>query len=240
MEKHIVAFSGGLASAVVAQMIAKKHDNPILLFHDTKTEPEDNYRFRKEVSTLLDLPITERSDGRDIWQLFKDESYLGNARNTMCSRILKREQSIKFCKENLPCIIYFGFTPDEYMRAQHTKMIYLREGIETGFSLIDARISKARCREIVKSWGIRPPAMYCHFNHANCMPCIKGKLKYWGLVYLYEREAWNRARQTEIDHGHTILTDGRTLEDALPDCLRLAGDNKNQEALFDMPCDCMV
>jgi len=244
---HIVAFSGGLASAVVAKIVSDKV-GVTLLFHDTKSEPEDNNRFRFEVSQYLGIPITEISEGRNIWQLFKDSGYLGNARNTMCSRILKQELSMKYCKEHKPCVIYFGFTVDEYRRAQNVLSRYAQKGIEAKFPLIEQQISKEECRHRIENcWGIRPPAMYEHFNHANCMPCIKGKLGYWGLVYKYEHEAWDRAVQAEREHGHTILTDGRSLLVAKDDCIRVAENQEGkrnagelQESLFEYPCECVA
>jgi len=247
---HIVAFSGGIASAVVAKIVADSNDHAdvVFLYHDTKTEPVDNDRFRSEVSKFVGIPITEVSDGRDIWQIFKDNKYLGNARNTMCSRILKRELSMEYCRNNKPCIIYFGFTPEEYRRAQNVVSRYAQEGIEARFPLIEQKISKDECRHRVENcWGIKPPVMYKHFNHANCMPCIKGKLAYWGLVYKYERKAWDRAVQAEKEHGHTILTDGRTLIEAKDECLRVVEKyekkkeaGKLQDSLFEFPCDCAV
>lgn len=62
--KHIVGFSGGLASAVVAKIVADTYglEKVLLLFHDTKTEPIDNDRFRSEVSTYIGIPITEDID----------------------------------------------------------------------------------------------------------------------------------------------------------------------------------
>ena len=248
LNKHnIIAFSGGIASAVVAKIVSEKV-GVTLLYHDTKTEPADNDRFRFEMSQYLKIPITEVSDGRDIWQVFKDNKYLGNARNTMCSRILKQELSMKYCKAHKPCVIYFGFTIDEYRRAQNVLSRYAQENIEARFPLIEQRISKEECRHRVENcWHIKPPLMYEHFNHANCMPCIKGKLAYWGLVYQYEREAWSRAVQAEREHKHTILTDGRTLEEVKDECIKLAKRHekkkeaqKLQDSLFELPCDCVA
>lgn len=244
----IVAFSGGLASAVVAKIICDSDPDAVLLFHDTKTEPEDNYRFRSDVASYLGRDITAVSDGRDIWTLFRDEGYLGNARNTMCSRILKQELSIKYCQERSPCKIYFGFTVDEHRRAQKTQARYALYNIEVGFPLIEQRINKEECRHRVENcWGIRPPAMYEHFNHANCMPCIKGKLGYWGIIYKYARGAWDRAVQAEKEHGHTILTDGRSLLEARDECIRIAENQEKkrqagelQDLLFEYPCECMT
>lgn len=244
---HIIAFSGGLASAVVAKIISEQHD-VTLLFHDTKTEPADNDRFRFDVSKYLDIPITEVSDGRDIWQVFIDESFLGNARNTMCSRILKQELSMKYCKAHKPCVIYFGFTSNEWRRAQNVLSRYAQEGVEANFPLMEQQIPKEECRHRVENcWGIKPPAMYEHFDHANCMPCIKGKMAYWGLIYLHERDAWDRAVRAEQEHGHTILTDGRTLTEAKDHCIRLATMREKkeyaaelQDSLFELPCDCVA
>lgn len=244
---HIIAFSGGLASAVVAKIVSEQY--PVtLLFHDTKTEPTDNDRFRSEVSQYLGIPITEVSDGRDIWQVFKDEAFLGNAKKTMCSRILKQEIAMKYCKAHKPCIIYFGFTSNEWRRAQNVLSRYAQEGIKARFPLMEQRIPKDECRHRVENcWGIKPPAMYEHFDHANCMPCIKGKLAYWGLVHEHERDAWDRAVRAEREHGHTILTDGRTLIEAKEHCIRLAIKHEKkeyaaelQDSLFELPCDCIA
>jgi len=113
---HVIGFSGGIASSVTASLVLHDHPEAVLLFHDTKTEPHDNDRFRADVAEYLQRPITEDSDGRDIWQVFEDEGYLGNGRNTMCSRILKQERSQAFLQAHQPAVLYIGFTIDEYHR----------------------------------------------------------------------------------------------------------------------------
>lgn len=247
--KHVVGFSGGAASAVVAEIVSKAHPgNTVLLFHDTKTEPDDNERFRREVADYLGLPITERSDGRDIWGVFEDEGYLGNGRNTMCSRILKQELSMKYMKENQPATLYVGFTVDEWRRQQRLHAKYLHAGVPTGFPLIDLKMGKEECLHRVETcWGIRPPQLYEWAEHANCIPCIKGKKAYWGLIYMFEREAWERAVQAELDFASTIFTEAGSLVDELEDCLRLAklylrkkADQRSQVDMFEFPCECAV
>ena len=245
--RHIVAFSGGAASAVVAKIVSDAGLAPTLLFHDTMTEPEDNGRFREEVANYLGLPITCKSDGRNIWELFKDEGMLGNGRNTMCSRILKQEKSLEYCKKNIPYTLYIGFTVEEWQRAQRTSARYAKhEGITVKFPLIEQRITKEECLHRVQNcWKIRLPGSYDVFEHANCIPCIKGKKAYWGLIYKYERAAWDKASSAEKEFGHTIFTEAGSLEDELTNCLRLADNylkkkaaNEKQESLFDFPCEC--
>lgn len=244
--EHVVGFSGGAASSVCAKMVLDTFHSATLLFHNTKTEPADNDRFRAEVAKFLGLPITEDSDGRDIWQVFHDEGYLGNGRNTMCSRILKQERSLAYMQTHLPATLYIGFTVEEWRRAQRTYARYHRSGIRVEFPLIEAKVGKADClHRVTKCWGVRLPEMYEHFNHANCMPCIKGKKAYWGVVYLKCRHAWERAVQAEKEFGKTIFTEAGSLKEELTNCLRLAHEYLAkrdaadvQTELLAFPCEC--
>jgi hypothetical protein len=221
---HVVGFSGGAASSVVAEMVAAHYPkNTILLFHDTKTEPADNDRFRKEVANYIGLPITNDSDGRDIWQVFKDCGYLGNGRNTMCSRILKQERSLRFMQAHPDSILYIGFTVEEWRRGQRTFTRYQKKGIQVRFPLIEHKIGKAACQDKIENcWQIKLPKMYEWAQHANCSPCIKGKKAYWGLIYMFERKAWERAACAENEFGRTIFTEAGSLKQELDNCLRLA------------------
>ena len=251
MITHVCAFSGGAASAKMSQIVIDEYadgERVDLLFHDTKTEDEDTYRFLHEVASYLCKCIETDSDGRDIWSVFRDEGYLGNGRNTMCSRILKQERSLNYLKKLRDSgedpILYVGFTPDEWQRAQRVTARYALEGFEVRFPLIDEKIDKKVChKEITECWGIKLPRMYDHYNHANCMPCVKGKKAYWGLVYMFNRKAWKRAVQAEIEHGQTIFTEAGSLPEELNNCLRLADKHltkRSQESLFDTPCECIT
>jgi len=247
--KHVVGFSGGVASSVMAKIVAEEHpEDTVLLYHSTNTEPEDNDRFRKDVSGYIGVPITEDSDGRNIWELFADEKYLGNGRNTPCSRILKQERSLRYLQSHLPAQLYIGFTLEEYRRAQRTYARYSQRHIEVRFPLIENKLTKDECLHRVENcWGLKLPQIYSWAEHANCIPCIKGKKAYWGLIYMYERAAWDRASQAEKDFKCTIFTEAGTLEQELNNCLRLARlylakkkQGRMQLSLFEFPCECAV
>ena len=247
--KHVVGFSGGIASSVVAKLVHDEFgDDTVLLFHDTHTEPIDNERFRQEVAAYIGLPITEYSDGRDIWGVFSDHGFLGNGRKTPCSSELKQKLSLEYLQDNDPATLYIGFTLEEVDRAQRTYARYLQYDIDVRFPLIEQNLSKEECMYRVKNcWGIEPPEMYAWAEHANCIPCIKGGLAYWGMVYIHEREAWNRASVAEKEYGHRILTKYGSLEDELNNCINLAHEyiakrdgGELQESLFEFPCECMV
>jgi len=82
----------------VAKYVADKYgkENTILLFHDTKSEHPDSYRFREQVAKYVGVPITEVSDGRDLWELINDNKSLPSSFIPFCTRILKFEQGEKF------------------------------------------------------------------------------------------------------------------------------------------------
>jgi len=248
--KHVVGFSGGVASSVVAKIVAEEHPKEtVLLFCDTLTEPPDNYRFRAEVAAYIGLPIVRVADGRDIWELFRDEKFLGNQSRTPCSEHLKAIVGDKWMKDNGPAIYYVGYTPDEWRRAQRLSARKAQAGVETRFPLMDLGISKEECFDRVRNcWGLKLPDMYEWAEHANCVPCVKAGMAYWGMVYLMAPEGWRRAVKAEKEHGHQILKKAYgTLEEELPRCLRLAEEwmrkkkaGEDQGSLYEYPCECAL
>jgi hypothetical protein len=246
---HVCAFSGGAASAVMSKMVAEAHPGKtVLLYHSTRTEPDDNDRFRREVSGFIGLPITERSDGRDIWQVFKDHRFLGNQHVTPCSEDLKQIMGDRFMATCPPgSIKYLGYTSEEVVRATRASCRAASKGYRCEFPLIRAGIGKVEClARVTKCWGIRLPEMYDWAEHANCVPCVKGGLAYWGMVYLNAPEAWERAARAEEESGgYQILKDSQygMLREELPHCLELARAYMEKRAgavLYDVPCECVV
>ena len=149
---------------------------------------------------------------------------------------------------NQPAILYIGFTVEEWRRAQRTIARYKVKGVDVKFPLIEQKIGKEECLHRVQNcWNINLPEMYKWASHANCIPCVKGKKAYWGLIYMFERQAWNRAVQAEEKFGKTFFTEAGSLIQELGNCLRLAKkylDNKDaansQIELLDFPCECAV
>jgi len=121
MMKHIVSFSGGLGSAITADMVCKQYgkDNVVLLFADTLVEDEDLYQFNKDVVSLLGCRYIRIAEGRTPWQVFNDVKYIGNNRVDPCSKILKRDFLRKYLKNNYTpeeCTIWIGIDCTEEHR----------------------------------------------------------------------------------------------------------------------------
>jgi hypothetical protein len=93
-------FSGGLGSWMTARRVAEQHgtDALVLLFADVSSgrsphvgEDEDSYRFIREAAANVGGELVTVSDGRDIWQVFHDDRFLGNSRLANCSKFLKQK-----------------------------------------------------------------------------------------------------------------------------------------------------
>ena len=119
--RRIVQFSGGLCSFFAAKRVVEQFgkEDVTLLFADVLIESDGLYRFRDAVGDYFGIKPTVTAEGRTPWQVFMDERFLGNSRVDPCSRILKREQLDKWCKEHCEVsntIRYCGLSWDEEHR----------------------------------------------------------------------------------------------------------------------------
>lgn len=82
MTNVVAHYSGGLSSRLAAHRACEEFgaNNVTLLFADTRTEDADSYRFIAEGAEALGARLETVCDGRDIWQVMKDERFLGNSR----------------------------------------------------------------------------------------------------------------------------------------------------------------
>ena len=119
--KHIVCYSGGHSSAIVAIEVTRRYgkDNVILLNHDIhpSVESEDIKRFKREVSEYLEVPITyanhDKWDQKDQFDVCVDAQAfkVGNG-TALCTNRLKTAPFEKYLAKNFPdkdCVIYYGF-----------------------------------------------------------------------------------------------------------------------------------
>jgi hypothetical protein len=215
MRRIVVGFSGGVTSAWCAGWALRTYprEEIALLFHDTKEEHPDTYRFIREMAAALDMPVTERSDGRSVTELFRDEGFLGNNQNTMCSRVLKAEQGTRYLRELRAAgvtevVKVFGYSAREWQRVQRTTMYATREGWTARFPVAEQGIEKQACADYCIALGVRPSAMYEHFEHANCRGCFKGGLAYWMAVREHDPEAFAQRSALESEFGDNSILRG--------------------------------
>jgi 3'-phosphoadenosine 5'-phosphosulfate sulfotransferase (PAPS reductase)/FAD synthetase len=238
----VVGFSGGVTSAWAAMGALRNfpREHVIWLFHDTKEEDADTYRFIREFSEKTGHPITEQSDGRSVTQVFEDEGAIANNRMAFCSRILKAEQRDKyFAKlraEGVESITnVLGFTALEWQRVQRATARSWRDGYFVVFPLIDNHITKQQAADYCLSLGVQPPAMYRWSEHANCVGCVRGGKAYWLKVKENRPDVFAQRVALEEQYGHTILKDTSLVQLA---AMGLKREVRAREAIDIGPCEC--
>lgn len=204
--KHIVSFSGGICSWAAAKRIVEKYgtQDVVLVFADTKMEDGDLYRFINEAAANVGVPLTVIADGRDVWQVFHDERYLGNSRADPCSRILKRSLMDSWVSEH--------YTPDEahisvgldwteahrLTRFQERMKPWIVEAPMTE----PPYLTKDQMIEWLRAEGIEPPRLYAMgFPHNNCGGfCIKAGIDNFRLLLhtMPERYKYHEGKEQEL------------------------------------------
>lgn len=211
----VVGFSGGVTSAWCAGWALRTfpREEVILLWHDTKEEHPDTYRFLLEMAAALQMPITEDSDGRSVTQLFHDEGMLGNGQQTFCSRILKAERGAAFVArlkaDGHEVIKVVGYSASEPKRVARMVGRAAHEGITIRFPVIEEGVTKQQCADwCACPMGVRPSAMYEWADHANCVGCVKGGRAYWLAVAQHHPAVFEQRARLEEEFGHTIIRGG--------------------------------
>lgn len=210
--KIVVAWSGGVSSAWCGGWALRTFpkDQVVFLWHDTKEEDEDTYRFSREMAAVLGHEITERSDGRSVTELFYDMNALANNRMAFCSRELKGKQRDKYLTELREqgiddIFLVLGFTHDEWKRWQLAYAYAEKGGYEARFPLIENNITKQKAADWCKSLGACLPKMYLWSDHANCVGCVRGGQQYWLAVERNRPDIFQRRVEQEAEFGHTFI-----------------------------------
>jgi hypothetical protein len=187
------------------------YDRDLLDMASNVPRLEDNEEDRRKY--LLDLSILTMKiipnfiwliDGRNIWEIFFKERYIGSSRRDPCSKKLKREIADRYIyKKYKPdeVIIYLGidWTEDHrYIKARDKFLPYICKAPMTEDPLMD----KAEVFEFIQKQGIRLPRLYdLGFSHNNCGGfCIKAGLGHFKnlLEKMPDRYAYHEKKEQEF------------------------------------------
>jgi hypothetical protein len=175
---HVCMFSGGIGSWATAQVVAQAYGpgNVLALFADTKIEDPDLYRFLDEGAAELGVRLLRLVEGRDPWQVFRDERFLGNSRLDPCSKILKRRFLRRWIVSNLQpsdTVIHLGLMADERNRWERSKAYWGEWPVEA--PLAEQGIGRDEILDRLSAAGIALPRLYTlGFKHNNCGGfCVK-------------------------------------------------------------------
>jgi len=220
---HIVLFSGGVASFEVARRVLNRYgrENVQFWFFDTLIEDIDLYRFIDDCSSLFEVKVRQFADGRNPWEVFRDERFIGNSRVAVCNRVLKRQLLERLLKKLFPSrniMLYFGLEPAEDNRIRVVSERWSAKGYSVDFPLKwHPVVSSQHLIEIPRKFGILPPRLYAMgFRHNNCGgACVKAGIKQWVLLlrsfphrYLWHEGEEQKTREY-LQKDVSILKDRR-------------------------------
>ncbi len=203
---HVVMFSGGVGSWAAAKRVAKKHGTRhlVLLFADTLMEDEDLYRFLDEAAKNVGGQLVKIAEGRDPWQVFRAERFIGNTRADPCSKILKRRFLRRWLEENCrsdATTVYLGIDWTEIHRYENAKEHWLPWRCEAPLCERPLRIKQEMLAEL-EADGIAPPRLYhMRFPHNNCGGfCVKAGQAHFKrlLEVMPERYAYHERMEQEL------------------------------------------
>ncbi|UYZ60089.1 hypothetical protein [Hymenobacter latericus] len=219
---HIVCFSGGHSSGIVAIEVVRRYgkENVLLLNHNINRNYEDAdiKRFKQQVADYLGLPITYANiDGIEDDALIPDQFDISLRKkgfkapgtgDAFCTYELKTKPFMQFLELNFPdknVVIYYGFDDDEQHRIARREMILGNKGYKTDFPIARWPSTIEETSEI----GIPRPMTYATYKHGNCAGCEKGGIQHWYVTYCHRYDVFTKAKNTEASLGYTILKDQR-------------------------------
>ena len=249
MRRIVVGFSGGVTSAWCAGWALGKfpREEVILLWHDTKAEDEDTYRFLHEMADALKMPITERSLGISLDELFERENMMASEHFGFCSIMMKQEPGIKYIHElqaagATEIVMVRGYSANEPKRVQRaTAMGWMLStlwcNVAVRFPLIEEKVDKQQCADWCNcEMSVPIPAMYSWSSHANCVGCVKGGKEYWLAVKENRPDVFEHRKQQEKRFGHQMFSGYVSLEDL--ERTGLKRKVKRRESIEIGPCEC--
>jgi len=170
--RYVVMFSGGIGSWAAAKRTVTTHGADVtLLFTDVLGEDEDTYRFIKDAAANLGCPLVTVTDGRTIWDVFKDRRFLGNSRQANCSTELKQKPARAWLDANTDpddTTIVIGIDWTETHRLPAIEQGYLPYRV--AFPMTEQPwVDKAHMIAWATREGLTPPRLYAlGFSHNNC------------------------------------------------------------------------
>lgn len=196
VNRTLVWFSCGAASAVAAKMAVGMFENVEILYCDTlSSEHPDNVRFLRDVEKWIgkEIKIIGSDKYSDIYDVFRKTRYLVGIGGARCTTELKKNVRKKYQRESDTHV--FGLTVDEQKRIDRFEN-QNSEIVE--WVLSDAGITKDDCYRILNEAGIELPMMYkLGYNNNNCIGCVKGQAGYWNKIRVDFPDVFERMARME-------------------------------------------
>lgn len=146
--------------------------------HKTMDDRKEFLRELAKKTNDLNKNFIWLSDGRDPWDVFRDERWIGNSQIAHCSHKLKQEMSERWIKDNYKpdeCVLYLGIDWMEEHRVK--KPVRKWDPYQVKFPMVDPPfLTKIDIIKELEKLNINVPRIYgMDFDHNNCSGfCVRG------------------------------------------------------------------
>ncbi|MEU5036090.1 hypothetical protein AB0G48_18310 [Streptomyces rubiginosohelvolus] len=175
-----------------------------LLIANTQVEDPDLWRFARDLSRLIEVPLVVVEDGRDPWQLFRDIGFLGNNLFAPCTKYLKQIPCRDWMTEHAPpetAMVYVGIEPTKKDRPRADSIARNWAPWRVEFPLLEGpdRPKESLLAEL-RAHGLTPPRLYkLGFSHNNCGgSCVRAGQAQWKHLLDVFPERFARAEREEL------------------------------------------
>ena len=201
-DKIAVWFSCGAASAVAAKKTLELYPecDITILNSPIAEEDDDNRRFLHDVEKWIDREIqivkSDKFPNQSAVEVWEKRQFMSSVAGAPCTAELKKYPRQLWEAENHVDWHVLGFTVEEQHRANR---FVLTERDNLLPVLVNEKIGKVECMEIIADAGISLPRVYkMGYPNANCIGCVKATSPtYWNLVRATHPEVFKqRAEQS--------------------------------------------
>lgn len=211
-------FSNGVASAVAAKKTIEKYGELCqirILNNPVAEEDADNLRFQADCEKWLGYKIekvvNENYPNASAVEVWEKRKFMSSPFGAPCTLELKKKARQQWEKANHHDWLVMGFTSEETER--HEKFV-LTERDNLLPILIEAKLSKQECANIILAAGIDPPNIYKRgYPNANCIGCVKSASPtYWNLVRKEDPDIFEaRAKQSREIGARLVKVKGKRI-----------------------------
>ena len=198
-EHHILSFGGGVNSvALMVLLLRERLPLDGVVFADTGDELPETYAYLDVARTYLqehqlDLTVVRKRNGKSLYETSWDRRVFPSAIWRWSTRDFKVTPIHRHYR-SLGGIVnqYLAIAWDEIERMKDSRVDYVRNL----YPLIDRRITRAGCVEIIEDAGLPvPPRSACYF-------CPFNSVDRWRQVYRDHPDLYEKAMALEEHSKH--------------------------------------
>ncbi len=226
-------FSCGVTSAVACKLAMDLYgkENVELYYIVIDSAHWDNERFIRDCEKWYGKKINRIQSHlyTDQFDVIKRNRYINGPGGAPCTKHLKKNVRIKIEKTVVSEGQIFGFEFDKKEINRAIRFSQQYPEAKPLFPLIDRKMSKEQCAELLLRNGIQLPKMYqLGFTNNNCIGCVKGGAAYWLKIKKNFPDYFERMVELEDDIGASCMKnkplkslkpgDGRDEPPIVPNC----------------------